>query len=395
MTSFSFFGLELFVIYSSVGHLGLVLATGATAALSFLLRQWPFERLAPKPRSTANTIGLLAACATAGVLLAGLRVSGTAFDPSGPPLVWEWLTAVGAGIGLVATSYASAGALAGLVTGRGAQGQPQPALVERDEVHAALLAFHALRSATERLRAAEQEATACTQSVADAVAAAEYGRAAEAIRNRLQLAEELQSTAGAAVVRLACAEPVRRLLEKRPDAVLARLTDAKETVPLSARVELTLLAVRGFMSELERTRAKIQLELSGAAGSIAQQVGLSAAERARPFDAAVSQLEVTYGRVGHRLEALRLHLRAEADAGAVAGAAITLSGAAPPQNVVAIALEVSSAEQSAVTALAAIGATPSRIVDVVVRASASLARDSGDDEALSEVLRSVRRELER
>ena len=61
----------------------------------------------------------------------------------------------------------------------------------------------------------------------------------------------------------------------------------------------------------------------------------------------------------------------------------------------AIALEVSRAEQSAVTALAALGTRPSRIAEVVVNASASLARDSGDDEALADVLRSVRRELER
>lgn len=47
------------------------------------------------------------------------------------------------------------------------------------------------------------------------------------------------------------------------------------------------------------------------------------------------------------------------------------------------------------TALATLGAAPSRIADVVLNASASLARDTGDDEGLADVLRSVRRELER
>lgn len=395
MTSFSFFGLELFIIYSSVGHLGLVLACGATAALAFLGRQWPWERLAGRPKATVRKFGALGGVAMAVTLLAGLRVSSTSFDPSAPPLFWEWLTAIAAGAGLVATAYAATGALAALALLR-SSATAAPALVARDEVQAALLAFQTLKAATQRLRLAEQEATARTQAVADTIAAAEYGRAADAIRNRLQLAEELQSTAGAAVVRLACAEPVRRLLDRRPDAALARLTDAKDPTPLRARVELTLTSVREFLEALEATRARLRLELTGAEGSIAQQVGLDAAERGKPFEAAVSQLELTYGRVGHRLEALRLHLGAEADAGAVAGAALALTQNPPPaQDVVAIALEVSSAEQSATRALAAIGAAPSRIVEVVVQASASLARDTGDDEALSEVLRSVRRELER
>ncbi len=134
-------------------------------------------------------------------------------------------------------------------------------------------------------------------------------------------------------------------------------------------------------------------------GVVAARVGLDAAERARPFAAAVDQLALTYGRVGHRLEALRLRLSAEADAGVVAGAAMALtSGETQPaaaQDVVAVAVEISQAEQSAVTALATLGAAPSRIADVVLNASASLARDTGDDEGLADVLRSVRRELER
>ena len=106
------------------------------------------------------------------------------------PLPWEWLTAVGAGAGLVAATYAATCAVAGVAIARSAQGQPPAAaLVERDEVHAALVAFETLKAGTERLRRAEREATARTQSVADDVAAAEYGRAADAIRSRLQLAE--------------------------------------------------------------------------------------------------------------------------------------------------------------------------------------------------------------
>jgi len=392
MTSFSFFGTPLFVIYSAVGHLGLVLASGATAALAFLLRQ---RTGAPRQKG-ARVVAALGAGAVAVTLLAGLRVEGTAFDPAAPPMFWEWLTAVGAGAGVVAAAYAAAGALTSIVMGRSTS--PPLATAERDEVQAALIAFGTLRTATERLRHSEQEASARARSAADGVVAAEYGRTAGAIRHRLQLAEELQATAAATVLRLACAEPLRRLLERRPDAALARLNAAGEMTPLAARVEAAREAVRGFMGELERARLLIQRELSGAAGSVAQQVGLDAAERARPFEAAVNQLEATYGRIGHRLEALRLQLGAEADAGAAAGAALALTGKdqpAPAPDAMAIAMELSRAEQSAATALAMAGTVPSRIAEVVVQASSSLARDTGDDEALADVIRSVRRELER
>jgi len=305
------------------------------------------------------------------------------------------MTAAGAGAGLVAATYAAAGALAAVVTGRSTPAEPA-ARIERDEVQAALIAFGTLKAATERLRRSEQEASARAGTAADGVTAAEYGRAASAIRHRLQLAEELQATAAATVLRLACAEPLRKLLERRPDAALARLNERGATAPLAERVEGALGAVRGFMGELERARLLIQRELSGSTGSVAQRLGVDAAERAKPFEAAVSQLETTYGRVGHRLEALRLQLAAEADAGAVAGAALALTGKdQPAPDAVAIAVELSQAEQSVVTALAVAGTAPPRIAEVVVQASSSLARDTGDDEALADVIRSVRRELER
>ncbi|HZN92503.1 MAG TPA: hypothetical protein VFB81_07345 [Myxococcales bacterium] len=400
MTSFSFFGTPLFIIYSAVGHLGLVLATGATAALAFLLRQRAWASSGARQRKSARIVAAVGAGAVAVTLIAGLRVGGTAFDPLAPPMFWEWITAVGAGAGVVAAAYAGAGALAAVVMGRAASRglEPPAAGMERDEVQTALIAFGTLKTATERLRQSEQDAAARARTVADGVVAAEYVRAAGAIRHRLQLAEELQATAAATVLRLACAEPLRRLLERRPDAALARLGDRGEKAPLAERVEAAREAVRGFMEEIDRARLLIQRELGSAAGSVAQQVGLDGAERARPFEAAVSQLEATYGRVGHRLEALRLELGAEADAGAVAGVALALTGKDQPAaapDAVAIALELSRAEQSVAAARAVAGAAPSRIAEVVVRASSSLARDSGDDEALADVIRSVRRELER
>jgi len=163
MTSFSFFGTPLFVIYSAVGHLGLVLASGATAALAFLLRQRAWASGGTRHRIVAA----LGAGAVAVILLAGLRVEGTAFDPAAPPLFWEWMTAAGAGAGLVAATYAAAGALAAVVMGRSTS--PVSAKVERDEVQAALIAFGTLKAATERLRQSEREASARAGTTADGV----------------------------------------------------------------------------------------------------------------------------------------------------------------------------------------------------------------------------------
>src|SRR6185369_13002454 len=128
---------------------------------------------------------------------------------------------------------------------------PPAAAADRDEVQAALIAFGTVRTATERLRHSEQEASARARTVTDGVVAAEYGRTAGAIRHRLQLAEELQATAAATVLRLACADPLRRVLERRPDAALSRLNAPGETTPLAARVETAIAAVRSFMGELD------------------------------------------------------------------------------------------------------------------------------------------------
>src|SRR5262249_32968314 len=70
MTSFSFFGTPLFIIYSAVGHLGLVLATGATAALAFLLRQRAWTSSGPRQRRSARIAAALGAGAVAVTLLA-------------------------------------------------------------------------------------------------------------------------------------------------------------------------------------------------------------------------------------------------------------------------------------------------------------------------------------
>ena len=387
------------MIYSGVGHLGLVLASGATATLAWLLRQRACARLDDRGRLTARIGGAGAAGVVGLTLLLGLRVSGTAFDPAAPAMLWEWVTALLAGAGLVATSWAAGSGLTGLALGapgprRARLGSPA---AQYDELQAAIAAYESLKAAAARLAKAEKDAAARAQLVTDGAAATDYVKAAEAIRHRRQLSEELQMTAAAAVLRLVCGAPVRRLLDHRPDAALARLNDQSEEAPLRARVAEALAAVRTFMSEVQLARSEVQREMRAGPGSIAQRLGLDASEKAKPFDAALSQIEATYGRVGHRLEALRLRTNAEADADAAAGAAMSLAGQsqrAAPQDVVEVALEMNQAEQSAAAALTSLGAAPARITEVVVQASSALARDTSDDEALADVIRSVR-ELER
>jgi len=396
MTAFSFFGEQLFVLYTAVGHVGLVLATWATAALGFTLRHRPWARLPPPARSSAMRIGVAAAGVVGLTLAAGLRVGGTAYAPA-EPMFWETLTALVSCAGLVLTAYAAGSGLAGAVNARQGAAPPLAAEGALEPVEAAVRAYERLAAATERLRASEQEATARAKAVADGVAAAEYVKAAEAIRHRLQLAEELRASTAAAVLRLACGAPVRRLLEHRPDQTLKRLNEPGSKAPLGGRVDAALSAVREFLREVEGARAQLADERAGAAGSVARRLGIDASERAKPFDTALAELATTYGRVAHRLEALRLRVGADADAGAVAAAAVALTGQAPapPKDVVEVALEMTQAEQSAVSALAALGAEPVRISDVVVQASAALARGEGDDEAMADVLRVMRQEMER
>ncbi|MBI5542560.1 MAG: hypothetical protein HY901_01630, partial [Deltaproteobacteria bacterium] len=326
MTAIELFGTQLFVLYTGAGHLGLVLACGAAATLGFALRRRLWARLSARPRAAARGVGLGVAAAVGLTLAVGLRVRGTAWDPSQAPLLWEWLAALLSAGGLVAASYAAASGLTGLAVAHLPMGPARVGTAgTRDELQAALAAFEAVRAAAGRLRQSEKEATTRAQLVTDAVAAADYVKAADAIRQRMRLAEELQATAGAAVLRLACGAPLRRVLAIRPDEALARLNDPDEKAPLGARVEEALSAVRVFMGEVQGARAELKREITGAPDSIARRLGLDASERARPFDEALSQIEATYGRVGHRLEALRLRVGAEADAGTVAGAAMAIA----------------------------------------------------------------------
>ncbi|HEY3448075.1 MAG TPA: hypothetical protein VGK67_17090 [Myxococcales bacterium] len=399
MTVYQLFGTQLFVLYTGLGHLGVVLASAALAALSFTARRRAWSGLDARARASARLAGAGVAGTLALTLLAGLRVQGAAFDPLAPAMAGAWLAAVASGAGLVAAAWAAASGVAAAVLGRSATGRALPAwrAVARDELQAAVAAYQALKASTERLGLAEKAAGARAQQVADGAAAAEYAKAADAIRHRLQLAEELRVAAGAAVARLACGAPVRRVLDRRPDAALARLEKPEEAPALAERADEALASVRAFMAEIETARAEVQREAKGAPGSVSHRLGLDASERAKPFEATLAELEASYGRVGHRIEALRMRLRAEADAGTAAAAAMDIAGeraASRPPDVVEVALQIAQAQQGAAGALAALGAAPSRVTEVVVRASASLARDGGDEEGLADVLRSVQRELE-
>ena len=395
MTAFYFFGEQLFVLYTSVGHLGLTLATSAMATLAFTVRQRTWARLGAPTRRTAMWVGVVAGGAMGALLAVGLRVGGTAYGPAAP-LFWESVTAVVSCLGLVLTAYAAGSGLAGAAASKAGAAQPASAS-ELDPVETAVRAYERLAAATERLRASEQEAVARSRAASDGVATSEYVKAADAIRHRLQLAEELQASTAAAVLRLACGAPVHQLLERRPDQTLRRLNEPGSKAPLGGRVDAALAAVRTFLAEVEAAHAQLAKERQGAQGSVAQRLRIDASERVRPFDLALGELATTYGRVAHRLEALRLRVSADADAGAVASAAVALTGQAPTpsKDVVEVALEMTRAEASTVSALMALSAEPMRISDVVVQASVALARGEGDDEAMADVLRIMRQEMER
>lgn len=398
MTAFSFFGEQLFVLYTWVGHLGLASVTWATATLAFTVRHHSWARLTASARRTAVRAGVVAGGAVGALLAAGLRVGGTAYAPAAP-LFWENVTAIVSCLGLVLAAYAAGSGLAGAVSAKvGAVPRlPVAAVDSVDPVDAAVRAYERLVASTERLRGSEEEAVDRARAVNDGVAASEYVKAAEAIRHRLELAEELKASTAAAVLRLACGGPVHRLLERRPDQVLERLNEPGSKVPLGGRVATALTAVRAFVSEVEAAQAQLAKERQGAQGSVAQRLGIDASERAKPFELALGELATTYGRVAHRLHALRLRVGADADASAVASAAMALAGQTPmPQrDVVEIALEMTQAEQSAVSALTALSVEPVRISDVVVQASVVLARSEGDDEAMADMLRVMRQEMER
>jgi hypothetical protein len=99
------------------------------------------------------------------------------------------------------------------------------------------------------------EAAGIKEGSPEARAAADYARLRDAIRAKLDLGERVLSAAEVAVFRLACFEPLRRLLRRRPQEATSGLARVRTGGPLRALVEAPRSLPRGIARRPAEARA--------------------------------------------------------------------------------------------------------------------------------------------
>jgi len=388
MTAFTLFGLHLFTTQSWLGDAAVMASALSLAVLAWSLRVPVRAAADAAVMRRANTLGLAAGVVASGAMAVGLRVQPLSFSVN---QVAD--TSWGAASFLTLACAVGAFSLASSVASRVLKGKVQTGLVvsgATTDLAAALQALETLRTAVAGLQRALDEAQSRAGGQADPAVLEEYAQAAAAIGHKLMLGRELEAAASSSVLRLACRAPLQRVLSLRPDVVIARVGDEMDRMPLPARVQDALSGVETFLQEVRGAREVLEREASGAPGSTAARIGMTATTAAAPCQSAVEEISFSYGRVQHRLQALKLRLSAETDAGMAVKAALALSrpGGAGAEDSVTLASEIADAEEAARLALQAAADEPVRVSDAVARAAAALAQE--DEQPLHELLHAMR-----
>lgn len=223
--------------------------------------------------------------------------------------------------------------------------------------------------------------------------AAEYRRAQEEVKMKLELGERILAAAEAATFRLACNAPLRRLVRRRPKEALLGIErldrDAGSGIPADASLEPAVIALSSFLGEIREARE-----------------ALDALERKRPADIEphseedpwylaqqdLDALDDAYTAVLSRVEVVRVRRAAEATMEEVADAAGAVSASAKgftadQAEISDLATEVTRAETAVVMATP-VESDPGAITLALSRCTAALDLRSGA--SLDELLKALR-----
>jgi hypothetical protein len=360
---------------------------------------------AERAARAARAVGIAAALVVLVVAVLGLRVGPAG---SGGELVPTLAVSVAAAAasGATAAFAALGGARAGLLLG-GARVKRRSALGAKRAAAAKQLATSRRRWAEgDDLREESEEAEAAVARLGAALAkldatradvegrlialgeaapedvGRELRRARDEIVTKLDLGGKILGAAKAAAFRMACSEPLRRLLRRRPRDLATGLAGA----PAEAQLEAAGGAIQAFLGEVEEARRRLYaLEGRRAAGAGDDDPWAAAA---RDLDA----VEAAYRAVAERLSVVRVRLSARAEMDAVASAAGEVSDRARASGVPASDLhglldDVTRAES------AILMATPGELdvealTDTLRRSTTALG--DRDGASLDELLRALR-----
>ncbi|MFH1808289.1 MAG: hypothetical protein ABIJ09_06085 [Pseudomonadota bacterium] len=219
-----------------------------------------------------------------------------------------------------------------------------------------------------------------------------YTQTAEVIAGKLETARTLVSTATRAVLRLSCQTALQDVLERRPDGVIAEVSQQAPGGAAADRVlQCALAELSRYIDRLQAAQCKVRDEFTGGTGSVAREFGTVAGDEVHAIAQAIDEMLGSYQRAWHQLQALDLRRQADRGASRAVAAASSLSaqGSQAPEHHVtrALALEIVSTEAAAERALSLAQDSGGDLGEAVQKASALL---DGDDEELRDVLRSMR-----
>ncbi len=359
----------------------------------------------------ARALGILTAGGTFTVAGIGLRVGVAGAGGEIVPTLAVGVAAAAA-CGSTAAFAALAGARAGILLG-GARAQRRAELVERRAQAAKQLeASRARWSEGDDLRAESEEADGAVSRLAAALAkldatragveerlaaldeegrsgevGRELRRARDEIATKLDLGRKILGAAEAAAFRIACSEPLRRLLRRRPRELAQGLSAGGADAPAAtAKLEAAAGAIDAFLGEAAEARRRLEALASRRPEDAGDDDAWSAAARD------LSAVEGAYRAVAERLSVVRVRWAARADMDAVASAAGEVSDRArasgiPASDLHALLDEVTRAES------AILMATPGELdahalTDALGRSTAALG--GSDGASLDELLRALR-----
>jgi hypothetical protein len=369
------------------------------------------DRAAERSARASRAFGIMTAVGILGAAVLGLRVGAAGSGGEIVPTL-AVSVAVAAACGATVAFAALGGARAGLLLG-GARARRRSAIGARRAEAAKQLAASRRRWAEgDDLRAESEEAEAAvarlragiakldaTRSDVEARLAAlgeeaahgdvgrELRRARDEVATKLELGGKILGAAEAAAFRMACSEPLRRLLRRRPRDLAQGLAEGGPDAPAAAgQLEAAARAIGAFLGDVAEARRRLDA-LSGRrpAGAGDDEPWAAAA---RDLDA----VEAAYRAVAERISVVQVRRAARAEMDAVASAAGEVSDRArasgiPASDLHALLDEVTRAES------AILMATPGELdaqglTDALGRSTAALGGNDGA--SLDELLRALR-----
>jgi hypothetical protein len=274
---------------------------------------------------------------------------------------------------------------------QGALERLREALGSLEHVHAELLQRELAAFPTPAVvepGASAQEPQASAADVAAAMASAsDYARLRNDVEVKLDLGRRVLTAAEVAAFRLACFEPLRRLLRRRPHEATAGLSRTRTAAELEARIGRCAGEIQAFLGELDGARAVLDA-LSAVRPSAISEEGDPLARARAEVDAVGS----AYRAVLDRANVVRMRLAARTGMEQVASAAGAVTESARSMGLeegeLKLLLDEVARADLAMTVTSSGGAEIRALTDALARSTAAL--DRNDPTSLDELVKAMR-----